>query len=398
MDKNSIVIVGVLALFALSGCERADSSNVGGQKGVSTNAVNKAESATVSQKSTTLSSLPDSAVIIKVGDVGITKQDYHAYLKMVEALYKNRHPSYPMEKIKAAAARHRMSAISELLSRSLMKIAFGKVKSDRVAFFREELQAQYVKKFCHKGQKFSELRSVMFDENLGTFFDKCFEEDVIVRSGMFASHSNELTVTEADMQAARQRMASYNKRASATNALIHARMEKVVKEIAAGADFAKLAKEYTMSKDDGDNGDMGECTLSDFSDESDEYKTAVARLKTGDVSDVLETTTGYDILKAVEYIPKEKSSTDSPTWHLQRIQFEKPFFFDESQTDEELHKDLEKEKRDALLEELTPKLRDLVKIEFPYGYEIFEGKQGNKPKPGRRPFPMNRKQKKGTRK
>ncbi len=392
MVRNSIVFVGALALLALSGC--GDRGETGDARSISKGGGGQ-QAAAASKKGQTLADLPDSAVIIKIGDVKITKQDYRTYLKMTEALYKNRHPAYPMERLKAAAARHRMAALSEVMSRSLMKVAFGDVKGANKEAFRKDLQDQYVKTFCHRGQKFSDLRAAMFDEDLGTFFDKCFEEDLRVKSGMFAAHSNELVVTEADMQSAKKRVASYNARAAATNAIIQARMKAVVKKLAAGGDFAKLAKEYTMSKDDGEGGDMGECSLSDFSDESDTYKTAVAQLKTGDVSEVLETATGYDILKAVKYIPKDKSS-DSPMWHLQRIQFEKPFFFEE-QTDEELRKDLEKEKRDALLAELMPKLRDLAKIEFPYGREIFQGKKvvGKKSQPGRRPFPMKVKTQKG---
>ncbi len=382
MDINSRIVAGALALLALSGCERADSGATGAAV---TNAPIKVQGAAVPQKGQTLALLPGSAVIVKVGDIEITKQDYRTYFKMTEALYRNRHPSYSEEKLKAAAARLRIAALSEILSRSMMKVAFGAVKGADKELFRKDLQDQYVKTFCRRGQKFGELRSAMVDADVGTFFDKCFEDDLRVKSGMYAAHSNELTVTEADMKSARDRIATYNARASATNEFIQARMASALRRIAAGEDFSKLAQEYSMAKDEGC--DMGECCLSDFDDEPDDYRTAVAQLKAGEVSDVLENAVGYDILKAVKYTPKDKSSTGAPTWHIQKIHFEKPFFFEE-QTDEELKKDLEKEKRDALLAEIMPKLRSMAKVEFPYGREIFQGKAGKKPQPGRRPFPL----------
>lgn len=390
MQTTRLAIFAALASLAFLGCERkpepsAPPSPAAAKKPAAEKPAEPKKPQ--GEKRAKKGELPDSAVVIKVGDIKTTKADYHAYLRMVEALYRNRHPSYSKEKIKAAVARQKMTAVSEILSRSLMMTAFGGRKCKIRADVRDDMRRSYVKTFCHKGQDFAELRSAMFDADSGTLFDKCFEQDLQIRCAMQEAYSNELTVTEADLRAAKERVASYNRRAAATNELIRARMEAALRKVKAGADFAALAREYSMAKEDGDGGDMGECVLSDFDGESDDYKIAVAQLKEGETTGVLESSVGHDILKAVKFIPKESSSTGLPTWHLARIHFSKPFFFEEV-PDDELVEDLKKEKRDALLEDLMPKLRDLAKIEFPHGREMFAVNAGAKKPQTRPPSPL----------
>ena len=62
----------------------------------------------------------------------------------------------------------------------------------------------------------------------------------------------------------------------------------------AGEDFAKLAKEHSQGPGKEDGGDIGEVARGQM---QSEFENAVFALKNGEVSDVIETSSGYHILK-----------------------------------------------------------------------------------------------------
>ncbi len=77
-------------------------------------------------------------------------------------------------------------------------------------------------------------------------------------------------------------------------AAIRAQAEALRKDAASGKDFAKLAKEHSQGPGAEDGGDIGEVARGQM---QSEFENAVFALKNGEVSDVIETSSGYHIFK-----------------------------------------------------------------------------------------------------
>jgi peptidyl-prolyl cis-trans isomerase SurA len=75
---------------------------------------------------------------------------------------------------------------------------------------------------------------------------------------------------------------------------IRAQGEGLRKEAASGKDFAKLAKEHSQGPGADDGGDIGEVARGQM---QSEFENAVFALKPGEVSEVIETASGYHIFK-----------------------------------------------------------------------------------------------------
>lgn len=78
---------------------------------------------------------------------------------------------------------------------------------------------------------------------------------------------------------------------------------KLRKELAGGADFAKLAKENSTSPDGQQGGDLGYFGKGQM---VPAFEKAAFGLKTGEMSDVVETSFGYHIIKLTDRKPAEK--------------------------------------------------------------------------------------------
>jgi peptidyl-prolyl cis-trans isomerase SurA len=77
-------------------------------------------------------------------------------------------------------------------------------------------------------------------------------------------------------------------------AAIRAQAERVRKDAAGGKDFAALAKEHSQGPGAADGGDIGEIARGQM---QAEFEKAAFALKPGEVSEVIETASGYHILK-----------------------------------------------------------------------------------------------------
>jgi len=87
-----------------------------------------------------------------------------------------------------------------------------------------------------------------------------------------------------------------------------AKAEEVLAKVKKGEDFAELAKEYsgdTASAESG--GDLGEFSKDGSQDAA--FEAAAFALKKGKVSDIIETESGYDIIKATSNVTPAKAKT-----------------------------------------------------------------------------------------
>jgi len=101
-------------------------------------------------------------------------------------------------------------------------------------------------------------------------------------------------------------------------------MEDILKQAKAGADFAALAKKY--SEDPGSKDTGGEYTFPRGKMQK-EFEDAAFALKTNEISDIIETSYGYHIIKLSEKIPAKKVDYDKVKEgikdHLLQLAFQK---------------------------------------------------------------------------
>jgi parvulin-like peptidyl-prolyl isomerase len=88
---------------------------------------------------------------------------------------------------------------------------------------------------------------------------------------------------------------------------IKKKMEDILKQAKSGADFAELAKKYT--EDPGSKETGGEYTFPRGKMQK-EFEDTAFSLKTNEISDIIETTYGYHIIKLSEKIPAKKVDFD----------------------------------------------------------------------------------------
>jgi parvulin-like peptidyl-prolyl isomerase len=86
-----------------------------------------------------------------------------------------------------------------------------------------------------------------------------------------------------------------------------AKIEEALKKAKNGEDFAALAKEYSDSDDAEDGGDLGEIYFDGSMDAA--FEEAAFGLKNGEISDVIETEDGFEIIKALSDVNPERART-----------------------------------------------------------------------------------------
>lgn len=136
------------------------------------------------------------------------------------------------------------------------------------------------------------------DEDVKKFYDDpantpAFEQPEMVR----ASHILLLT---SDLE-------THQPLSEAQKAAKHKQMEDILKQARAGTNFAELAKKYSEDPGSKDNG--GEYTFPRGKMDPKFENTAFS-LKPNEISDIIETTYGYHIIKLSEKIPAKKVEFD----------------------------------------------------------------------------------------
>jgi parvulin-like peptidyl-prolyl isomerase len=132
-------------------------------------------------------------------------------------------------------------------------------------------------------------------------------------------------------------------------------LEDILKRARAGEDFAKLAKEY--SEDPGSKDKGGEYTFP-RGQMTPEFEAAAFSLNTNQISDIVTTPYGYHIIKLYEKIPAKKIAFDKVAADIHD-------YLIQQQVQKQLPGLLEKLAKEAKVEVLDPKLRQVPDIDIP---------------------------------
>lgn len=318
-------------------------------------------------RQSTKGKLADSAVVLSVNGLNVTKGEFNSHCALMTALYQNRHPSANLEKIAKAKEKIRRSAKSETISRLMMysNLCAGTNATEVSEGVRASVEAEYVKTFCPKGQSFDQLNQVLAGKKLEDVFIREFSRDVQVRAALEAKYPEVYVVADEDLSNVVRKVERYNETAAATNALICATMTNVLNRIRAGEDFAKLADEFSQDAEKGEGGDMGECDAETFGGDKSDYVAVVSALKPGEVSGILETDEGYEIVRKVADVSASESNSEISCWRLSRIFFHRPCFLPVLD-DAAMRIDILRERRRALMEKLSAEFAKTAKVSVPH--------------------------------
>ncbi len=126
------------------------------------------------------------------------------------------------------------------------------------------------------------------------------------------------------------------------------KIEGILERAKNGEDFATLAKEFTEDPGSKENG--GEYTFS-YGKMVPEFEKAAFSLKEGEISDVVETTYGYHIIKTEEFIPATEEAKKEAENELKSIE-ERAEKFVKNQEFEKHFEEYKKDKTSEVVEEV----------------------------------------------
>lgn len=373
----SFCLVGVLLL----GCERQNDETVSVSQGDEKSTKQEVRCGGEASKShvSQWDELPDEAVVATWRDVKLTRGDFRNHVKLMTALIRNRRPKISDEKLKGMVARRLPQVKDELISRMmLMKGLILTNDEAELERTREMIKSQYSLRLCRKSQNFDDLCSSMKENGVGDLFMQRFDQDVLIETAFDTTYRQRVHVTEMEYSNTLNRVTAYNLMAKATNDLNWASATNVLKRLAAGESFEKLADEMSQDPEKEPGGDMGECDPASlrFGDCSTEdfaktpYWQEISNLKDGEHTGILETDVGLEIIKRTAYVSATNSNSGVPALRLSRIYFRKPYIYEE-QDERDFRADLKIEKREMFIEEFFKEIQEKDKVSYPLGENIF---------------------------
>ncbi|GFO54694.1 peptidylprolyl isomerase [Geomonas sp. Red276] len=248
-----------------------------------------------------------SSPVATVNGVAITRRELDQAVKVL--LMQNKVPESAVAQIREQAT---AAALEQLISAQLMYEQAQKVEVKDLDKKVAEKLAQSKSRFATDEEYQKALSQVgLTPQDMLDFTRK----DIMISNFIDTRFASQATVTDAEAQAFyKENLDAYFKKpesARASHILIGAdektspedrkkakeKAEAILKRVKAGEDFAALAKAESSCPSAAQGGDLGEFTRGQMVPQFDE---AVFSMKPGEISNVVETTFGYHIIKLVE--------------------------------------------------------------------------------------------------
>ena len=272
------------------------------------------------------------------------------------------------EKVREAVEKNKSKLIDSYI---FLEMVNGLTNSDEIVITPRQksmLEARYVRNFA-KGPKktFSDLINSVKSKGVENAFRSRFDADLKYEAYFHGNYSNEYAVTEQDIDKQFEYVKHYNEIVARTNACTEAIAGKIISEARSGADFSQLAKKWSFDSDKEEGGDLGDCTSDDFKSEKPEYWNTVSRLKPGEVTNLLKTEEGYEIVKNIG----TNCYTVADGIHLARIFLRRGMVLPDL-TREEMREELESARMERTRKKAQLAIRKQNSLKFPYGKKIFQ--------------------------
>ena len=314
------------------------------------------------QRTKTYNELGFSDVLVKIDDDQITKGDLEQEAKLRFHLFRLKRPRIKAEELERSGVTSRSSLFRELQLGLMVVHAARKAGIHLTPGDLQAAQEKYVKTFAKPGQTFQDLINSVGPDSLR--LKQRLENEQLVEAFLNRFYADKLAVPEQTIDKILDHIKTYNHEAQLTNDWAYVQATNVWKMAKTGMDFAKLADKYSEDADKNPGGDMGECEAVDFSDDP-EYWKAISSLKTGEISDVIETDIGLEVVKCLGHVAKSEN-TGNPAVRLARIYIRRPMFY-KHYTRDQVRKIATREFRQDVMSVLTTNLMRHARIVYPNG-------------------------------
>ena len=323
------------------------------------------------------STLKDSDVLVSVNGRNLTKGDLEGQLKIKIKVAKSKTKKFSAEKEANLTKRLKESACQTFLPLALFATEAKKLNIVPTDSHRMQLEQKYCATYGGGCKTVGEMYSKM-EPVESSAIKNLLELDLLSQSYISTVLSTQMVVTAAEVSNQVAYTIAYNQRMTLTNALIYAQASNILARARAGADFSELADEFSQDEEKEPGGDLGFCEADDFSMESPTYWENIVCLKPGEITDVMESDEGIEIVKFLGEKEDVYGDGSHIARHLARIVWHTAIIFD---TDEELiRKEMEKDRKNDVIKAAVEELQKKAKVVYPHGEEVIPGARKRKRK------------------
>jgi len=315
--------------------------------------------------------LRGSDVVVSVNGEAMTKQGLLDRIETEIVLLHIRKPNWPEQQRTAYRGARPPRLIAQWIDRTLL---VQEAKKMGATANPETIQRSldFLTSIAEKSDK-KELKPFLAALPGGERLQRAEVEAAALAEAAIEKHLGEqLDVTDSMLEQVNEEFRKLVADVKKKNAGLRDKAKEVHQCLVDGADFAKLADEFSDGDDD-EGGSMGEMAYEDIGDRT--MREIMRSLEVGKISDVTASEDGWVIYKV---LAKTEKTDDQPaTVTAARILFEKegePIV----PSGEEIRRQLAGQIRAELLGDWLNTLREAADIQYPHGEELF-GKKEPKP-------------------
>lgn len=322
-------------------------------------------------------------LLASVGDHLLTKGDVEKEVDLQIKFYERKIKSAKkLEQLRKSRIRIARHIVSSYVPRMVMVDYITKTNYQVSASARVAHQEKILKSLGKNGVTFDQFCTELGEHK--DIFRTRFEYDLLTEDYLQNTFSNELTITESDIDKAIAHLKVVNANCIATNKFTRVKIAEICERAKKGEDFAKLSDKYSEDSNREPGGDLGECSREYFSLEPEVWDKLVP-LKKGEISNVIETDYGFYVYQCRDRLePGDERA--SLMLVLSEIYLKKAMSFPE-QSREEWRKEGEEQQRQEVMGRILKGHIPNVKILKPRMDVLFpaKNKRGSKQKGKARP-------------
>lgn len=356
-------VASCIAVLALCGCDQK--SKPAPQKGAGSD-VSQGR-LVVGKDDRPIEKLMADEVIVAVNGVPLKRKDYDLLLQSIDYMHRLLNPKQSMLDLETHRQQRARSLVREFMTKEVLVQEARRRGLKADPEIRASLRSVLEKVAQKEGLT---LEALPKSENpLVRIVCEGVEDQALIASLRQAEFGDKLKVTDADVQAYRERLKRYNEMCEATNQLVKARAAKICERLRKGEDFTQVAAATSEYKDDANNvwGTFARGEIEDA-----RVRNAAFTLPVGAASEPFETQDGMVIIKVLE---REGSlgpvAAGEPTVKLGRILL---LLGEEAKIpdDRVLRSRLEQERLKKLQSPWLAELQQKALVEFPHGTNLWK--------------------------
>lgn len=245
-----------------------------------------------------ITSVVDNKVLVVVNGVPYSENDLESELELRKVLLQR------MPKKKSMLSENGIRKLRQHILRSVLtKTALqSEIQKLKISVEPAALAAQEEKistPFMKKRETIDQFRSYLAENGVYNTFRAVALHEASVNALLRVKYTNELDITEIEIDRAMAHAKKYNESASKKNNEIYLMATNIVRQASRGANFSELAKRYSKAeKEEVDNGGhLGEWDKSDCDHIAPDLWEKISGLPDGAVTDVIETDVALYIFK-----------------------------------------------------------------------------------------------------